>query len=250
MSNCSPCRLNARWSSAPNLDDGVELAGEQAGGERDTDDHADVAQPGLLEEQLGRPLAEDVEDDLHGRDARILDRLQRLLDLLDAHAVCLHQPFFDQAVAGFEDSRRVVGVPRRTVQLDEVGGLDAEILERALEPAAQILVGVVGDQLPAARRPNLVATVRASSRSRSSRATSRSERPSPYTSAVSKNVTPASTAACIAASDSSSSVSPQLPPIAHAPKPISETSRFVFPSRRACTTPTLAAATGWQPVRR
>ena len=50
---------------------------------------------------------------------------------------------------------------------------------------------------------------------------------------MSKNVTPASAAACIAASDSSSSVSPHAPPIAHAPKPISDTSQPVFPSRLA-----------------
>src|SRR3954447_9034340 len=50
------------------------------------------------------------------------------------------------------------------------------------------------------------------------------------------NVTPASTAAFIAARDCPSSVSPQLPPIAQAPKPISDTSCPVFPSRRSCTT--------------
>jgi hypothetical protein len=39
----------------------------------------------------------------------------------------------------------------------------------------------------------------------------------------------------IAASDVLSSVSPQLPPIAQAPNPISDTSRPVLPSCLVCT---------------
>ena len=123
----------------------VELAGQEAGGQRDADDHTDVAQAGLLEEELGRSLPEDVEDDLHGRDARVLDCLQRLLDLLDADAVRADDAFRHEPVAGFEHLGRVVGLPRRTVELDEIDRLDAQVLARTVEPGAQVLVRVVLD---------------------------------------------------------------------------------------------------------
>src|SRR4051794_23207591 len=74
--------------------------------------------------------------------------------------------------------------------------------------------------------------MRSPSRSRSRRPTSRSERPSPYTSAVSKNVTPASAAACSVAIAASSSTVPQSAPICQAPKPISETTRPSLPMLR------------------
>src|SRR5207248_9802160 len=96
-----------------------------------------------LEEQAGRTLTEDVEDDLDGRHTRILDRLQRLLDLLDAHAVCADEALGNQPVAGLEDSRFVVDLPRRTMELDEINDVDTEVLQRALQPAAEVVVGVL-----------------------------------------------------------------------------------------------------------
>src|SRR4029079_14434097 len=60
----------------------------------------------------------------------------------------------------------------------------------------------------------------------------RSLRPSPYTSAVSTKLTPASIAACSARSDSSSSTAPHDPPMAHATKPIVDTRKPVRPSSR------------------
>ena len=121
----------------------VELAREQPRRERHPYDHADVTPFRLLEEQLRGPLSEHVEDDLDGGDARVLDRLQRLLDLLDADPVGAHEAVLDQPVAGLEHGGRVVRLPRRAVQLDEVDDVDAEVLARALEPDAQVLLGVV-----------------------------------------------------------------------------------------------------------
>ncbi|MCY1305583.1 hypothetical protein D9M70_553970 [compost metagenome] len=60
-----------------------DLAGKQAGGERHAYDDADILLLSFGEEQLVRALAEDVVDDLHGRNAGIFDRLQRFLDLFD-----------------------------------------------------------------------------------------------------------------------------------------------------------------------
>src|SRR5580698_6475515 len=59
-------------------------------------------------------------------------------------------------------------------------------------------------------------------------------RPSPYTSAVSKKLTPQSSARKRALFDSASSTSPHVPPIAHAPKLTVETFQPVRPSARYC----------------
>src|SRR5690606_40241137 len=66
---------------------GAELAAEHAAGQWHPRDHRHAAALGLAEEQLRRTQAEHVEDDLHAGDVRILDRLERLLDALDAHAI-------------------------------------------------------------------------------------------------------------------------------------------------------------------
>ncbi len=106
----------------------TELAGQQTRGERNADDHADVAQAGALEEELGRSLTEDVEDDLHRCDAWILDRLQRLLNLLDADPIRADEPFLHESVAGLEHRGCVVRLPRWAVQLNEIDRVDVEVL--------------------------------------------------------------------------------------------------------------------------
>ena len=122
-----------------------ELPRQQAGCERDARDHADVALRGLPEEQLGGSLPEHVEDDLDRRDARVLDRLQRLLHLLDADPVRAHEALVDETVAGVEHRRRVVRLPGEAVELHEIDGLDAEVVTRTLDPAAEVVVGVEGE---------------------------------------------------------------------------------------------------------
>ena len=80
------------------------------------------------------------------------------------------------------------------------------------------------------RRPALVATqISSCGRSFFNCATSRSLRPSPYTSAVSMKFTPASTAACSAANESRSSTGPHALPMAHAPKLMVDTDMPVRP---------------------
>src|SRR5213592_4540973 len=88
-------------------------------------------------------------------------------------------------------------------------------------------------------RPHLVNTSGRSpaGRSRSSRPTTSSEWPSPYTAAVSIQLIPSSRARRIAASESASSCGPQPnaqppPPIAHAPKPTVVMSSPLEPSGR------------------
>src|SRR6201995_6137849 len=59
--------------------------------------------------------------------------------------------------------------------------------------------------------------------------------PSPYTSAVARNVTPVSTAAWSTSRASRSLTSPQSAPSCHVPSPITETGRLVLPSTRCST---------------
>src|SRR5205814_9069437 len=77
----------------------AQLSRQEAGGERDPRDYADVAAAGLLEEELRGPLPDDVDDDLDRRDDRVLDRLQPLLDLLDADANMAREALGDQPLA-------------------------------------------------------------------------------------------------------------------------------------------------------
>src|SRR5487761_245769 len=72
----------------------------------------------------------------------------------------------------------------------------------------------------------------------------RSLRPSPYTSAVSKNVTPDSTAARSTASASVSVTDPQSAPSCHVPRPTIETGLPVLPSTRCSMFFDLRAASG------
>src|SRR6266851_234390 len=76
--------------------------------------------------------------------------------------------------------------------------------------------------------PNLVAITACRRSSPSADASTSSEWPNPYTSAVSNRLMPRSRARRIAAADSRSSTGPQpWPPIAQPPKPTRETSRSV-----------------------
>ena len=208
------------------------LAREQPGRQRHPHDHADPAPRRLCEEHARRPLPERVEDDLHAGDVRVLHRLQRLLDAFDADAVGGDPALLDHRVEVLEDLRVVVEVGRRAVQLDQVERVDAEVLARPVVPGAEVLGRVVGHRL--LQPPAHLGRGREPGPLSIRRPTSRSERPSPYTSAVSKKVTPASAAARSVSMAVSSSTLPQSAPTCQAPNPISETSRPVRPKVRLC----------------
>ena len=123
------------------------LARQQSRRERHAHDDPDPAARGLGEEHAGGALAERVEDDLHGRHVRVLDRLERLLDALDADAVGGDPPLADHRLQVLEDLRVVVEVGRRAVQLHEVERLHAEVLARAVVPRPEVLGRVVLDGL-------------------------------------------------------------------------------------------------------
>ena len=124
-----------------------ELAREQPGGQGHARQHAHVARRGLGQEVLRGPLTDEVEDDLDAGDARELDGLPGLLDLLHADPVVRDDAVGDELVEGFEELRAVVDLGRWAVQLHEVDALDLEVLAAARQPAREGLGRVVGDQL-------------------------------------------------------------------------------------------------------
>src|SRR5215216_1240977 len=119
---------------------GTHLAGEEAAGERDAGDDADVPLLGEREELLGGLLAEDVEDDLDGLHAGIPERHPRLLDLLDTDAIVSHLARRLQTIQGLEGRVLAIYLGRRTVELEEVQGLDPEVLEAPLDEAGEVIV--------------------------------------------------------------------------------------------------------------
>ena len=157
-SKASPWRLKARWSSRPKVLARRHLARQHPRRQRQARQDADLAARGLGEEQLGRALAEDVVDDLHRLHAGELDGLQRLLDPLDADAVEAELARLHQIVEHAEDLGLVVDVGGRAVELQQVEGLDLQILQAALDEGGQVRRGCSRRRSAwASRRPALVA---------------------------------------------------------------------------------------------
>ena len=180
--------------------------------------------PAPAEEQLGGPLPEHVEDDLDGRDARVLDRLQGLLDLLDADPVrARRSPSATSRSQASNTDGVVVDLPRWAVELDEVDVSTPRFSRERSSQPRKVVVRVDarrraarGGRTSSPRRAARAARAgagRPAARSgrrrtrRRCRRTSRPRRP--------RRAAPPATR--------SSSVAPQSPPIAQAPKPISET---------------------------
>ena len=118
---------------------GRELAGEQARRERHPRQDPHVPARRLGEEPVRGPLAEHVEDDLDRGDARELDRLEGLLDLLHADAVGGDGARGHQLVQRREVLRAVVDGRVEAVELDEVQRLDAQVLAAAVRPGPERL---------------------------------------------------------------------------------------------------------------
>ncbi len=123
---------------------GGHPAREEAAGERNPHDHPDVAGQRFAEEELGRPLAEHVEDDLNRLDAGVLDGFERLLDLLDTDPVVEDLASGHHVVECLEQGRPVVHVGRRAVQLDQVQCLHFQVLQTAVDEPFDVLRRVPG----------------------------------------------------------------------------------------------------------
>lgn len=127
-----------------------------------------------------RSLPEDIVDDLDRGDARIFDRLQGLLDPFDRDAVVTDLALGRDFVERAEKLGPVIDVRRRAVELDEIEGLDAEILEAAVDEGFDIGAGIAIGDMRIESSPALVATNGFSPpRSFSTAAMIFSERPSP-----------------------------------------------------------------------
>src|SRR5690606_33317548 len=117
-------------------------AAEEPRGQRHARQNADVALLRLAEKELCRSLTKEIVNDLNARDARILNRLEPLFRSLDAYAIMEDLALANEAIQSVEGLWAIVDVRRRTVQLQEIEGLYAEVREAALDEPAQVLVGV------------------------------------------------------------------------------------------------------------
>src|SRR5690348_1444282 len=133
----------------------IQLAGEQATRERHAHDHADFPGLRLAEEQLPGTLAEDVVDDLYRGDARVLDRLQRLFDLFDGHAVVADLAGRHQGLERLEYLGPVVDLRGRAVQLHEIERVHAEVLAAAIDEGFEILARVTAGHVRRKASPGL-----------------------------------------------------------------------------------------------
>ncbi len=123
---------------------GVELAAQQARRQGHPGDDPHVTLEGLPEEQVEGSLAEDVEDDLDAGHPGILDRLEGLLDLLDADPVVGDHARGDHLVHRFEEVGPVVDPGRQAVQLDQVELIELEVRPAIVDPAPERGGRVVG----------------------------------------------------------------------------------------------------------
>src|SRR5690606_518054 len=106
--------------------------------QRHTYDHGDVARSCLAKEQHCGALPEDIVDDLNRDDVRILDGLERFLNLLDRDAVMLHFSCGNQRVERLEYFRTIVDLRRRAMQLNEIQSFDPQVLQAAIHERFEI----------------------------------------------------------------------------------------------------------------
>src|SRR5262249_55054975 len=131
----------------------VELAREQAARERHAREEANALRLSGREEFVGGLEPEHVEDDLDALDVRVFDRLRRLRDGLDAHAVVAKLSGGDEVIEHAEDLWSIEDRGVRAVQLEKIEPVDFKILEAAIDPGGQVLarvpVGRLDRQTPA-----------------------------------------------------------------------------------------------------
>ena len=110
--------------------------------QRHAHDHRDALALGLAEEQPRRPLAEDIVDDLDRGDARIFDRLQPLLDLLDADAVVADLAARDEVVEMAEHLRHVEHRGGGQCSWTRSSASTCSRFKLAPDPAGEVRLGV------------------------------------------------------------------------------------------------------------
>ena len=77
----------------------------------------------------------------------IFDRLDRLLDLLDAYPVVPDKFFVLQPVKRIKNGWLIIQIGRRAVQLNEVEDVDLEVIATSLDPFPEVFEGVAGRRL-------------------------------------------------------------------------------------------------------
>jgi hypothetical protein len=119
-----------------------ERARQQPARQGHARDHADLAGRRLGEKRVSRLVPEHVEDDLHGLDVRMPHRHPGLVDGLDAHAVVADLARSNQIVQHAEHLATQVDGRRRTVQLQQIERIDAQVGEAVVHPGLKVLAAV------------------------------------------------------------------------------------------------------------
>src|SRR5437667_3306457 len=105
------------------------------------------------EEDFSRALTETVENNLDGLNVGILDRLECLLDFLDAHAVVANLSGLNQIVENSEYLCMIIEFGWRAMQLQKIERIGRKIPQAIFDPCREVLPAVTFDgllrQLPA-----------------------------------------------------------------------------------------------------
>ena len=125
----------------------LELAREQAAGQRNARQDAHLPEFCLGKEELSRTLAKAVEDDLDALHVGEFDGLQCLFHALDADPVEADLACAHQVVEYAEDFGPVVGIRGRAVELNEIEGLSLQVAQIVFNPGGEIGAAVAFDCL-------------------------------------------------------------------------------------------------------
>src|SRR5437762_10841581 len=219
----------------------MDASGEEAVPQGLAGDDSDARPPSLREDLLDPFLTQQAKRDLERLRFPGLETQKRLDGLVDGNPVVLDLVLPFQCVVDLVRGRVRHQFRGRVVQLIEVHVVRAESLQGSIQGEREVARVEVH---PNASAVKVSADLRRQEHLFPAAFEGLSEDfltvAQPYTSAVSKKLTPRSTALRTASMDSVSFVGPYefpcaFPPIAHAPKPISDTSRPVRPSGRRCT---------------
>src|SRR5947209_14320685 len=99
---------------------GLKFAGEQAAGQRNASENADLFFLSSREEQFGGPQPEAIENDLYRLHVGKFDSLQCFFDFLHTDAVVAEFSGFHQIIQDSDDLRAIIQFRWRAVELEQI----------------------------------------------------------------------------------------------------------------------------------
>src|SRR5438876_9033237 len=115
----------------------LQFSGEHSAGKRHSREDSDFLLFRARKEDFSRALTETVENNLDGLNVGILDRLECLLDFLDAHAVVANLSGLNQVVENSEYLCMIIEFSWRAMQLQKIERIDSKISQAVFDPARQ-----------------------------------------------------------------------------------------------------------------